>query len=195
MSDDLIRRQSAIDALTDMNIKRNFDSVYDGEMNRTRRAAQRVIAGLPSAQTEPQWIPCSERLPKYGENVLITNDKGNVSYGRFRGVEFWQEDGDAHWHWKHNTTEHVLAWMPLPEPYTMDGDVKNDEELIKSLREYIQKAPLTLLRDSSDSVEVVRCKDCKHLGENDGYYFCNAIGIAFFGDKPNWYCADAERKE
>lgn len=72
---------------------------------------------IDDAPTEPQWIPCSERLPKYGKNVLITNDKGNVSYGRFRGVEFWQEDGDAHWHWKHNTTEHVLAWMPLPEPW------------------------------------------------------------------------------
>lgn len=44
-----------------------------------------------------------------------------------------------------------------------------------------------------DAVEVVRCKDCKNLGENDGYYFCNAIGIAF-GDKPDWFCADGERK-
>lgn len=41
---------------------------------------------------------------------------------------------------------------------------------------------------------LVKCKDCKHLGENDGYYFCNAIGIAF-GDKPDWFCADGERKE
>lgn len=71
----------------------------------------------PSAQPEQYWIPCSERLPKYGKNVLITNDKGNVSYGRFRGVEFWKEDGDSYWTWKKNTIEHVLAWMPLPEPY------------------------------------------------------------------------------
>ncbi len=41
---------------------------------------------------------------------------------------------------------------------------------------------------------LVKCKECKHLGENDGYYFCNATGIAF-GDKPNWFCADGERKE
>lgn len=40
---------------------------------------------------------------------------------------------------------------------------------------------------------LIRCKDCKHLGENDGYYFCNEIGIAF-GDKPNWFCADGEVK-
>lgn len=35
----------------------------------------------------------------------------------FRGVEFWKEDGDYYWTWKKNTIEHVLAWMPLPEPY------------------------------------------------------------------------------
>ncbi len=45
----------------------------------------------------------------------------------------------------------------------------------------------------SDYVDVVRCKDCKHLGNNDDYYFCNAIGIAF-GNKPNWFCADGERR-
>ena len=67
--------------------------------------------------TANRWIPCSERLPKYGKTVLITNAKGNVSYGRFRGVEFWEEDGDSCWTWKKNTIEHVLAWMPLPEPY------------------------------------------------------------------------------
>lgn len=45
-----------------------------------------------------------------------------------------------------------------------------------------------------DAVPVVRCKECKNLGNNDGYYFCNAIGLAF-GDKPNWFCADGERRE
>lgn len=65
----------------------------------------------------PQWIPVTKRLPKYGTTVLITNDKGNVRCGRFRGVEFWKEDGDAYWTFKGNTVEHVFAWMPLPEPY------------------------------------------------------------------------------
>ena len=73
--------------------------------------------GYKHEKTAQRWIPCSERLPKYGKTVLITNAKGNVSYGRFRGVEFWKEDGDSCWTWKKNTIEHVLAWMPLPEPY------------------------------------------------------------------------------
>ena len=46
--DDLISRWAAIDALTDTNLKRNVDSLCDGDMNRTRRAAQRVIAQLPA---------------------------------------------------------------------------------------------------------------------------------------------------
>ena len=51
--DDLISRWEAIDALTDTNLKRNVDSVCDGDMNRTRRAAQRVIAQLPAVDAAP----------------------------------------------------------------------------------------------------------------------------------------------
>ena len=102
---DLISRQAAIDEI--------IDSFECGDYLQT---TLRRLENLPSAQPE-RWIPCSERLPKYGRNVLITNDKGNVSYGRFRGVEFWKEDGDSFWTWKKKTIEHVLAWMPLPSPY------------------------------------------------------------------------------
>ena len=49
----LISRWAAIDALTDTNLKRNVDSLCDGEVNRTRRAAQRVIAQLPAVDAVP----------------------------------------------------------------------------------------------------------------------------------------------
>lgn len=62
-----------------------------------------------------QWIPCSERLPKKGEVVLITNEKGNVKHGQYRG--YYPSDKVDWWWWKKNTTETVIAWMPLPEPY------------------------------------------------------------------------------
>lgn len=51
--DDLISRAAAIDALTNTNLKRNVDSLCDGDMNRTRRAAQRVIAQLPAVDAVP----------------------------------------------------------------------------------------------------------------------------------------------
>ena len=71
--------------------------------------------------TQTEWIPCSERLPKMKEIVLITNDKGNVRCGQYRGVGFFSKnDGRPHWIWKGNTLETVVAWMPLPKPYEVE---------------------------------------------------------------------------
>lgn len=78
---DLISRAAAIDALTNTNLKRNVDSVYDGDMNRTRRAAQRVIAQLPAVDAVPV-VRCSEC--KYAH---MTYD------GECKYCDFWQEDG------------------------------------------------------------------------------------------------------
>ena len=76
------------------------------------------LKSMPTIDAEPQWIPCSERLPKMKEIVLITNDKGHVRCGQYRGVGFFSKnDGRPHWNWKGNTLETVVAWMPLPEPY------------------------------------------------------------------------------
>lgn len=47
---DLIVRGDAIDAMTDDNIIRNMDSVYDCALRRIKRSMTRILAGLPSAQ-------------------------------------------------------------------------------------------------------------------------------------------------
>ena len=61
---DMISREAAVDSLTNTNLKRNVDSVQDGDMNRTRRAAQRVIANLPTIEAIPiEWLE-----QKYKEN-------------------------------------------------------------------------------------------------------------------------------
>lgn len=107
--DDLISRWEAFKAvMDDENITNAMDSANDGEMHRTKRAASRIIAGLPSAQ---QWIPCSERLPEDSSPVLITH-RGGVSYGWYNGRYF--ERGASTNHRKLQT---VIAWMPLPKPY------------------------------------------------------------------------------
>ena len=67
--------------------------------------------GKNDAQPKQRWIPCSERMPNKKEVVLITNDKGNVRSGQFRGTH------GKYWIWKSNTLETVLAWMPLPKPW------------------------------------------------------------------------------
>ena len=80
-----------------------------------------------------EWIPCSERLPEvdktseYYDAVNVTLDDGRVVNGCYVNIdkEWWvdAEDGEKH---SINATGHVLAWMPLPEPYrekVQDGKI------------------------------------------------------------------------
>ena len=107
--DDLISRQKAIEALRDAE-NHAFNSYYQGLIK-----AHKIIADLPTAQPETQWIPCSERLPERADNVIICYKKGYhtlVSTGIYLyKFKMWYVDvvGDLR--------NEVVAWMPLPEPY------------------------------------------------------------------------------
>ena len=115
---DLISRQAAIDALADWKI------------------SPIVLAPVPS---EPQWIPCSERLPENTEPVNITwvNRKPEPYYADIKNKPF-TATGHYHngkWWWYSAVCQdyldeygkcemdemdrdiEVIAWMPLPEPY------------------------------------------------------------------------------
>ena len=77
-----------------------------------------------SAQPEPHWIPCSERLPENDNEVLITvwdaeDDYVEVYKGFYQGHEWWTQ-------WCHGCSKIkdepcgeniVIAWMPLPASY------------------------------------------------------------------------------
>lgn len=129
MANDLIGRQEAIDALYSVN-EYNARSV-------------KAIKGLPSAQPEQQWIPCSERLPDKAGWYLCTYKDGRVN------TKYWSKDKG----WIDNIRLHMFelydirskltkeevklaeesiywddlikAWMPLPEPYKEEA---NDPE-------------------------------------------------------------------
>lgn len=78
---------------------------------------------MPSAQ--PEWIPCSERLPEEDGQYLIT-----VKYKHVDGYDdIYAEHGewyDGKWDmffFGHcGEAEGIIAWMPLPEPYKGDKD-------------------------------------------------------------------------
>lgn len=81
-----------------------------------RETYRKVDAALNTAinsLSQKEWITVGERLPEEGEVVLITNAKGNVRCGQYRGCAFTNDD--RKWVWKGNTVETVIAWMPLPE--------------------------------------------------------------------------------
>lgn len=69
---------------------------------------------LAELRQQNRWIPVSERLPDYNEEVLITDGKYVTIDTRY----FLEntEDGEAYT-WDINGWDDVIAWMPLPEPY------------------------------------------------------------------------------
>ena len=78
----------------------------------------------PSAQPEPQWIPCSERLPEERGTYIICLD-GYVFCGIYhpKGVYDGKTVYDGY-NWtdlESGILQQPDAWMQLPEPY-QEGD-------------------------------------------------------------------------
>lgn len=100
MTDDLISRQQAIDAL------------YNVDEYNSRSVT--AIKNLPSIQPEQRWIPVTERLPEKSGYYLATVDIGwkivDVIYFN-NGSGFLMA----------NT---VKAWKPTPEPYQGENRYK-----------------------------------------------------------------------
>lgn len=119
--DDTISRQAAIVALYKEIIKRRLlDDFYDGMLDEFDTEA--ILRKLPSA--EPQWIPCSERLPEEPFGCLVTVwDTDPVTMDEFENIlpYFVGWDGEQ-WNdgYGLQCPFEVIAWMPLPEPYKGD---------------------------------------------------------------------------
>lgn len=98
---DLISRQDAINALIEW-VTKLFDD----------RSVVDVINEVPSAQPEQRWIPVSERQPDKDGDYLVT-----FKMLFLRPVEVCTfADGQ----WNKFGYEKVLAWQPLPSPYTQE---------------------------------------------------------------------------
>lgn len=122
----MISRQAAIDEW-----KNDFKG-YVNALNIPRDDYNGIMAyidELPSAQPEPHWIPCSERLPeKYGEMYLVTISDGSVysfalqwDINRKRWYLSFLNNGEILIEY----IDDVIAWMPLPEPYRVERRTDN----------------------------------------------------------------------
>ena len=82
------------------------------------------IRQLPPAESEQQWIPCSEKPPEEGHDVLITKEPFKIKGYEQKVIKAKRSvdprSGKIEW-WSPEfgtlTNKAVLAWMPLPEPY------------------------------------------------------------------------------
>jgi len=74
------------------------------------------VEAMPTVNTVPQWIPCSERLPDAGKIVLVCGKMGGIYTAIYSKQRANWDNG---W-WKLNSKTHRCdpeAWMPLPERY------------------------------------------------------------------------------
>ena len=127
---DLISRQAAIKYLM-TNMNWYDEDGYESDDDYKRECITELINGVPSAQPEQRWIPCSERLPEIKQHVLLSC-YGRVIYGRmiskdgnggYPVFEICDSVGEkrpivlettVH---SEFTTSRIIAWMPLPEPW------------------------------------------------------------------------------
>ena len=136
--DELISRQAAIDALA-KHEKSNGHN-YTLFVDIVSECAE-IIRDLPSAQPEPRWIPCSERLPikefedgrknktvydiypclvtRYSTHTDEPRTRVYVCKSYFDGEDFLLHGGYAPN--EESDTENTIAWMPLPEPYKKEN--------------------------------------------------------------------------
>lgn len=68
---------------------------------------------LEQGEKENGWIPCSERLPENGINVIASFSSGTVTELRYVA------NGIFHGIYEYSTKV-IVAWRPLPEPYKED---------------------------------------------------------------------------
>jgi len=141
---DYISRQAAIDAVDSETVSTNPEHFKSSEkfikfmddadiasfgkwewangFNIALVATKVKLKKLPSAQ--PQWIPCSERLPHGSCSdlviVSIHDDSGDTPYD-YTSCGWITTDGE-YWIVDNEINNHVVAWMPLPEPYRGESD-------------------------------------------------------------------------
>lgn len=95
----------------------SYDAVKEYCRKRCLSIVNSALTGkyLPSAQ---RWIPCEERLPEPGVNVLV--DVLDIpADDRFPLVDKIGDDGD----WCNCYGEWLaVAWVPIPDPWEGEND-------------------------------------------------------------------------
>lgn len=109
---DLIKREDAIELCAEAQGKASTKSELKG--------ISRIWKGLRKLPlAEADWIPCSERLPKHGDDILVTYSDGEVSIVRGARSKYWMKWGAM----EDSNLILPIAWMPLPKPYRKDDEV------------------------------------------------------------------------
>ena len=98
---------------------RAYDDTYDITIHCESQEEQDEVKRR--LMSEPQWIPCSERLPKKPDRYLVTVHPDYI-VPNSSGVDtlLWQEKKWQFFDELLHLTEFpdpIIAWMPLPKEY------------------------------------------------------------------------------
>jgi len=80
---------------------------------------QSIIDKMPTINSQPHWIPCSERLPELDDEVLVTDDRGELRHCIFCT---WGETWCGFITYEEGMRIKAVAWMPLPSPCREEAD-------------------------------------------------------------------------
>lgn len=120
-------REEAIEVLDDMKVKIDIPKSAVTQHKRNE-ALDMAISALKGG-----WIPVSERLPESsgvytvsrwfsdGEERAILTD---ANY--YDGCGEWYNDNRINWD-RELVTDKIVAWMPKPEPYKGESEVKPND--------------------------------------------------------------------
>lgn len=116
---DLISREALFEILK----KYKFGAIINESAREyTRETVLNFVKEQPTIKAEPQWIPCSERLPKV-EDLHDVNLLDCTQYliqrrcGVMDVAHYIRVYGDSYFEANTMVIKDVIAWMPLPEPY------------------------------------------------------------------------------
>jgi len=119
MSDDTISRQAAIDAICKHGTELERRGITVLSVANHKQATVDLLESLPSVQPEQRWIPVTERLPRDGQRVLVTDEDGGIDIAYF--IDYSSIDESVEW-WSHDYQFHPIAWSELPTAYERSED-------------------------------------------------------------------------
>ena len=98
-------------------LKADRESFLDGENDEIYEADITAIETAIRVMQKTAWIPCSERLPEDGQDVIGCDKTGFITRYKFDADDplCWIDD-----HEEFFMGSEIIAWMPLPEPYRKD---------------------------------------------------------------------------
>lgn len=112
---DCIDRQATLNAIIKRLGIKNETYLLEAE----RAIYQQILAMPPVTPQETRWIPCSERLPEENGVYIISYEDAVTWLEWFNGKWFFYPSNPAR-----EETGTIIAWMPLPEPYKTESEVK-----------------------------------------------------------------------